>query len=316
MQKQSQLLLLRQVLDYGYKVSDEHLFWCKQCPTMHHKPKLSINIDKNAFKCWVCGFRGDNLYYLLKRYGDFTLQQEWLSVSGEDDIDQFNLIFGNNEEIEIIETKVELPKEYLNLSTYKQAKHYLLKKAYQYLISDRGLTHSEIVRWRLGCCIEGYYKDRIIFPSLDDKGEVNYFIARSFGKAWPSYKNPTLSKSIIFNDLEVDWEDEVVLVEGAFDSIKYPGSVPLLGSSMNEEHPIFKKILENKTKTFIALDQDALSNAVKIIEMFLSYGTEIYIVDTRGYEDVAVMSKEIFEEKKKEAELITWDNILLLKSSL
>jgi hypothetical protein len=36
----------------------ELLFACPSCN--HHKNKFSINLDKNAFKCWICDYRGSN----------------------------------------------------------------------------------------------------------------------------------------------------------------------------------------------------------------------------------------------------------------
>lgn len=308
------LALTSQILEYGHKVTNEHLFWCPKCK--HHKPKLSLNFSKNVFKCWVCGLQGDNIYYLFKRYGNFFQQQEWLGLTGTGDIETFKLIFEGQEKEETIVTKVELPNEYLNLSTYKYLKHFWLKPAYEYLTEKRGLSHSEIVRWRLGCCVDGNYKGRIIFPSFDEKGEVNYFVARAYGKEWPPYKNPELSKDIVFNELEVDWDHEIILVEGAFDSIKQDSSIPLLGSTLTEKNKIFKKILEHNTTVYLALDQDALKKAIRIIEMFLSYGVKVNIIDTRGYEDVGVMTNKEFQKRKKEAEEVNYDNIIMLRSLL
>ena len=50
----------------------------------------------------------------------------------------------------------------------------------------------------MGYCRAGEYRNRIIIPSFNDSGEVNYFVSRSWVKDHPlKYKNPKVSKNII-----------------------------------------------------------------------------------------------------------------------
>ena len=48
----------------------ELLFACPSCG--HHKRKFSINLDKNAYKCWVCDYRGRNIRRPIRRFGTYT----------------------------------------------------------------------------------------------------------------------------------------------------------------------------------------------------------------------------------------------------
>ena len=41
------------------KSKDEFLFFCPKCK--HHNPKLSVNFDKDVFKCWVCDYNGRSI---------------------------------------------------------------------------------------------------------------------------------------------------------------------------------------------------------------------------------------------------------------
>ena len=67
--------ILTNILGDNYKTNDEYLFFCPYCK--HHKKKLSVNIDKNVYKCWVCDTNGRNLRRIVRRFGTFTQLQEW-----------------------------------------------------------------------------------------------------------------------------------------------------------------------------------------------------------------------------------------------
>lgn len=298
-------------MKFGQKQGQEYLFWCDFCPDMHHRPKLSINFQKGKYKCWICEARGNNLYYLVKKFGTFSVQQQWLEITNQEDITDFEVIFFGKQEKQKIETKVELPKEFVSLSKLKGPEYV---QAQQYLIG-RGLTRYDIIRWRIGCCLSGYYKDRIIFPSFDENGSLNYFVARTFKKSgFPTYKNPKISKNIVFCELDLDWRKDVLLVEGVFDFWDKENCVPLLGSSLTQKSVLLDKMAENGTCVYVALDKDAKHKTLKMLQLFLSYGLCVYLVDTRGFKDVGEIPKNIFDKRKKQAEFITPDNIVTLFS--
>jgi hypothetical protein len=80
---------------------------------------------------------------------------------------------------------------------------------------------------------------------------------------------------------------------------------------LRENSYIFQKIVEKCEKIYIALDADAKRKEDKIIKLFMSYGVDVYRVNTDGYEDVGEMNKLIFQEKKEESSLVSMDNFLL-----
>ena len=67
--------------------------------------------------------------------------------------------------------------------------------------------------------------------SYDKEGELNYYIARSWDlKSRAKYKNPEAEKDkIIFNESLIDWNKDIYLVEGVFDSFFLDNSVAMLG---------------------------------------------------------------------------------------
>ena len=156
------------------------------------------------------------------------------------------------------------------------------------------------------------YTNRIIIPSFDEDGDCSYFIARSYSGDSYKYKNPRASKDIVFNELYIDWNKDLVLVEGVFDALVAGNAVPILGSTLRAESKLLRKIVWNDTPIYVALDPDAAAKERRIIEMLLRYDIELYKIDVSGYEDVGSMPRDIFQERKNNAVFIDRDNYLLL----
>ena len=294
--------ILESFLGRCYKSGEEHLFKCPRC--RHSKNKLSINVNKGVYKCWICDYSGLKLEKLVRRYSDRTDYQRWLDLTNTVDIASFDSLF---EQVEVKSIKsVELPESFQTLCTDYR---YELKKPLRYLKS-RGVSNEDILKWRVGFCSSGAYADRIIIPSFDDSGELNYFIARSYSGQYPKYKNPPVSKDFVFNGLMLDWESPVTLVEGAFDAIIADNSIPLLGSTLSERSRLFAHIVKNCKEVYLALDSDASYKELKIMKKLMEYGIMVYKIDTSGYEDVATMTKEVFQKKKDDALILTETNYL------
>ena len=241
--------------------------------------------------------------YLIKRFGSIDDRHDWALLDQEVDFSTMDLIFNQPEEKL---PPVELPSEYICLA--KKDLPPAANEAISYLWS-RGIGQKDILYHKIGFCLTGKYKKRIIIPSFDDEGNCNYFTARSYTGDWLSYKNPPTSKNIIFNDLLIDWNKPVTLVEGPFDAIKMKNSIPILGSTLKETTKLFKKIVEKQTKVYIGLDDDALNKSVKIISLFLEYGLDVYKLDTSEIEDIGSITKTEAEDLKQEASQIDLESI-------
>jgi len=292
--------ILTEVLGSGYNSKDETLYHCPFCK--HHKKKLSVNVTKGFFKCWVCDTKGA-ISYLIKRFGTIDDRHDWALLDQEVDFSTMDLIFNQQEEKL---PPVSLPPEYMCLA--KKGLPPSANEAISYLWS-RGIGQKDILYHKIGFCLTGKYKKRIIIPSFDDEGNCNYFTARSYSGDWLSYKNPPASKNIIFNDLLINWDEPITLVEGPFDSIKMKNSIPILGSTLKETTKLFKKIVEKQTKVYIGLDEDALNKSMKIISLLLEYGLDVYKLDTSDIEDIGSITKTEAEDLKQEASQIDLESI-------
>jgi DNA primase len=223
------------------------------------KGNLEVNYRFGVYKCWACGETNNthgNIYKLIKKYGTQRHLKKY-ELLRPDEVEEFRKV-----------TKVaRLPKEFIslnNVSTGLKLTHYY-RQAANYLKS-RNVTDEMIVRYNIGFAYDGLFANRIIIPSYDSDMKLNYFIARSYlSKTKLKYKNPDVRKEIIiFNEHLLNWEETIYIVEGAFDSIFVPNSIPLLGKVMSDY--VFTKVYENAKKVVVLLDGDAWNDAQRIYD--------------------------------------------------
>jgi len=269
---------------------------CPKCK--HHKKKLSVNIELDKFKCWICEYAGHSLKKLIRDFGSHDCNQKWDLIDSENiDLSAFKNIF-KDEAQESPQHRVELPQEFQTLT----GKTSLLSSPAKKYLQNRGISKRDIIRWKVGFCPTGEYKGRIIIPSFSLEGDLNYFVARSYNGNWKKYMNPPASRDIIFNDLMINWDSDIVLVEGVFDAlVAGTNSIPLLGSQIKEGSVLFQKIIDKKPKVYLALDPDIEKKSAKIIKKMLTYGVELAKVEIKPYSDVGEMSREEFQRRKSSA---------------
>jgi hypothetical protein len=139
----------------------------------------------------------------------------------------------------------------------------------------RGIDDSDILKYNIGYCDEGVYSNRIIIPSYDSEGQLNFFVGRDFYNSKMKYRNCTTTKDIIGFELFINWDEPIILCEGVFDAMSFKrNAIPLFGKTVMNK--LQKKIIESKVKTiYLALDNDAMVDAVKISENFINNGIDV-----------------------------------------
>ena len=281
---------------------------CPICnPTDPTKKKLSIRTDNDANHCWVCGWKARSLTPLLRKFGS----QEHLT--------KYRLILGLkgdfNPIVEVTVPKLELPKDFKLLAQANESDPDV-KAVWRYVYS-RGLSERDVWYYKFGISNEFRWKRRIIVPSFDDVGELNFFVARAIDKdKKPKYDNPDVDKNpIVFNEINIDWNKKIILVEGVFDMFKCPSNtVPLLGSNLDERHEIFNKILLHGSSVALALDGDMWDKKTpKILKKLQEYDVDVVLIDTRPWGDPGNMSKLEFEQALLEARTPSWNENFLRK---
>ena len=259
------------------------------------KFNLEINFEKNMFRCWKCDdpkFSGRDVKYLIKEFGNKQDLEDYKQIQ----VDYFEIGFGDEEkDEEIKELVVTLPDEFIPFSSLdvNNPDHLI---AYNYLIFDRKIDRDLIFKYRLGFCVEGRFKNRIIIPSFDKNGRLNYFVARTWIKGVkPTYMNPKVEKGkFIYNEGYINWDAPVYLVEGGFEELSFPvNTIPLLGKVLGEK--LFYELKDKKPEIIIILDPDAVKDAIRLYEQLQS----IYYDCTEKVKIVIMEGKYDLDEVKR-----------------
>ena len=304
------LKILKSVLGEYRRERKEFLFYCPKCD--HHKPKLSVNLSNGCFKCWVCDYSGRKIRSLIRKHGSYLDYKAWGEFEEQVDISDFDLIFDPFNEIKK-EEALELPEGFISLANKNLPLSSLPARQY---LKDRGVTKLDICRWKMGFCGKGDYEGYVVIPSFNPEGNINFFVARSYNGDWKKYKNPKVSRNtIIFDELFLDFHEDLTIVEGIFDAvIAGHNTVPLLGSTLSEKSRLMHEIIKNETTVYLALDFDAEKKSMSIINKLLQYGVEVYKIDTSGFGDVGEMSRQEFLERKQIATLMNQENCLFYQA--
>jgi hypothetical protein len=271
---------------------------CPFCQSRQRKLEVqSVTSDKgeNPWHCWVCNKSGKKLTSLFKalNVGRDKIAELYkvLSIQPKYSSNQNDSTFQGM-------TVIDLPKEYIPL--FKTSESIEYKNAIHYLRSKRKITLSEIVKYNIGYCESGEYAKKIIIPSYDESGKLNYFVGRAYYEAESfKHKNPEVSKNCVGFELFINWTLPLVLVEGSFDAIAVRrNAIPLFGKTISED--LRKKIIENKvSQLYICLDKDAQKQALEHAEYFMNNAVEVYFVDLEekdpaeiGFEKMCKLIKE------------------------
>lgn len=306
--------LLDQVLGYGEKATrSNRKYHCpfQDCPT-HGTSKRKLEVDiltdsegNNRWACWVCGNKGRTVRSLFRRIG-----------VGQSYIEQLSKIIvrTDRDDQDTAEFDGILPPEYRFLLDAKP-RDILAKHAMLYL-KKRGVTEQDIIKYQIGYCEEGKYAERVIMPSFDATGKINFFVGRSFDpEVRLKYKYPQASRDIIPFEMYVNWNIPVVLCEGGFDMLAIKrNAIPLLGKSITPK--LMKRLVDSKIhKVYIALDKDAIVMALKHCETLMYLGKKVFLVEMDD-KDPSEMGFEAFLSLIQEVQPLTSDKLLKYKMSL
>ena len=207
-----------------------------------------------------------------------------------------------------VEHKLELPKEFKLLNNIHPS-DITARHAAAYLKS-RGITEDDILKYGIGYCEKGRYANMVIIPSYDAKGNLNYFTSRGFEEFSRSkYKNPNVSRNIVPFEFFINWNVPIILCEGMFDAIAIKrNAIPLLGKTIQKS--LMKRIINSSVeKIYIALDKDAIKQALNFCETLMNEGKEVYLVNLED-KDPSEMGFEKFTNLIQNNLPLTFSNLL------
>ena len=284
--------LLEDVLgDHGlhYPNRGQISFNCPVGDDGRNKHNLEVNYIDNVYKCWSCGdSEGTHgaLGRIFDKYGNRKQKKLYNVLKPETVVKR-----------EKKKKTLKLPEGF-TLFKDSSPVYPVRRQAINYL-KNRGITDEMIEKFGIGFCDKGDHAGRIVIPSYNTKGELNYYIARSWNPmSRAKYKNPEAEKDkIIFWENLIDWNKDIYLVEGAFDGLFVDNPIPMLGKHMSELlfETIYKKA---KANIVICLDADAWENAVKLYHEL--HGGELWgrikLIKLPDDKDIADLRGEIKDE--------------------
>lgn len=231
------------------------------------KYNFAVTVDGLYGHCWKCGY-SNKLSNIIRRFGtpeNLSDYKEELAEYKESRLFKLHGELNDNvDDIDSVE-EISLPNGFKLVETETQSNN---TQAVKYL-EQRGVDGFLIKKYNIGYCGYGCdsFSHRIVIPSYDAFGDLNYWVARDYtGKSKLKLLNPKIDKkSIVFNEYFVNWYEPITLVEGPFDHIAVPNSIPLLGKSIDENSMVYKTILARAHAPInILLDDDAIDTAYKM----------------------------------------------------
>lgn len=301
----------------GFNDSMQFEFPCPKCrelngPQEDAKYNLSVSLTKQMFQCWKCSSHDDtsmkgSIQKLFKMYASEALLSEYIAAVEEFRSSKlFKLKYGENDfsfSVTKEDKEVELPRTYISLKE-KVVYGYDETVAIEYL-NKRGIGWDIINKYNIGYTLfdaeNPKVSNRILLPSYDENGRVNYWTGRDYtsNEKRQKYFNPRVErKDIIFNESKIEWDADITLVEGPFDHIVVPNSIPLLGKVLKTDFKIYDKITKRANANVnIFLDGDAQYDVRKIYRLLDHdrLNGKIRVIPASGDEDAS----SIFEKEGK-----------------
>jgi DNA primase len=256
------------------------------CPSSYcrndvDKFNLGYNSDLNIFHCWKCKYKG-----FVKKLAD--------DYGNDDEKEKIRLIFpkasknytqniqqnNNLKKVSSEDVICELPEGFKPFVEKSSSINY--RKAIKYL-QNRKVDFDTIKKYNIGYTEDGPRKFRIIIPSYNVDGKINYYEARSYVPSIkPTYLKPDYpdKQDIIFNLKNINFNLPIYLVEGVFDMFPIINAIPLLGKTISEL--LLNKLIENQSKVIICLDEDAKKDAYDLYFKLESMGLDVYYVEIQS----------------------------------
>ena len=286
---------------------EQYQFCCPHCAEENGgKPDGKYNLEVNfvigKYHCWKCDIKG-NISRLIKYYGNAGLASEYIS-----DVKMIlsSMVYHINRYDELAKMieieEIKLPKTFTPIGDIDKLRKGKLKD----FLEKRHITQDIVDTYHLGYTKwdneDFNVRSRIIVPSYDEKGNLTYWTGRDFTgyEGRQKYLNVKADrKKIIFNEGLIEWDGDIVLVEGIIDSLVYPNCIPLMGKQLYKDSSLYESLM---TKTngniYICLDSDTDITETKRIYRMLNKGrlrNKIYYIRMDKYKDFG----EVFETEGK-----------------
>lgn len=310
-------------------------------------PSFSVSIDKQIYHCFGCGAGGNSFSFLMEIEG-ISFQEAAIKLAEKGNID-IDVELSLNQKKNILSNDLHQMMEAHEL--LRKFYHHLLvntkdgQHALEYLL-NRGFTLESISKFQIGYALNSWdynykflikrnfspifmekagliikrekdgsyfdrFRDRIMFPIFDRKGNTIAFSGRSLGADEPKYLNSP--ETVIFNKSKILYNfhlarphirklQQAVLFEGFADVIAanragVENGIATMGTSLTEDH--ITVIRRNVNSVTICYDSDhaGIEAAFKAAKMLTEVGCQVKVAMLPDGMDPDDYVREYGEEK-------------------
>lgn len=255
----------------------QYQFNCPSCAEekgeIDGKYNLEISFSLWKYHCWSCNISG-GIGRLIKRYGGWKIYTEYMSVLS--DIRESNMYVipktddGNTDDKGNVLT---LPKTFRPITPQncpKKLNEFLLRRKIGYDIIEKfGLGYT-------GWDEEPILKNRLVIPSYDKLGNLNFWVGRDytgFNKKTKYYNCNVDKKKVVFLENKINYNADIVLVEGAIDALYGNNIIALLGKTLSQDSFLYQRLKEKANANItICLDSDTKEDETERIRALLDTG--------------------------------------------
>lgn len=250
MEEEKERMNLQDVYKSDFKKTgnpDQIRIRCIFCDESNYK--LYIHLVKKVYICHKCGAKGR-----IQDNGELLVR-----------LDIFDKKVKEFQDGKVRSTPVvDLPQEYIGPVKRSHG------VPYSYL-TKRGISQSEINRYRIGYCSTGKFRERVILPIYEGE-KLTYFIGRAYTQRSPRYLNSNSGRSKVIFKTFTEPVKEAILVEGIFTAIYVSQVLPAiatLGKVVTEAQ--CKKIAQVVDKVYVMLDRNAKKETIQATFMLAHY---------------------------------------------
>jgi len=311
------------------------------CPFHNEKtPSFSVSQDKQFFHCFGCGVGGDVISFVMRvenldfpdavrvlaeRAGMTVPENDAYEKSIRKKRDRLHALMsdaGRHFHQALMSDIGKNGLEYLqnrglSIGTIRKFGAGFAPESWDYLIramSEKGYTKAELMEAGLAVSnktggIYDRFRNRVMFPIIDVRGNVIGFGGRVLGDGEPKYLNspetPIFNKRknlFALNYAKKSDAQKIILAEGYMDVIAlhqagFDSAVASLGTSLTEEQA--RLIARYKNQAVIAYDADGAGQkaATRAIDILKSAGVDVKILRMAGAKDPDEFIKKFGRER-------------------
>lgn len=261
------------------------------CPNKCHafKKKLSVDLDKNKYHCWICGYGGGDVYFLMKKFFPNSYE-DWghffpsLPKSGK--------ILTNEEKSFDASVVLDFDGSLPLVSDYWNK---LPQIVMEYLLRKR-ITRALSSAWNIR--FSPTQEPFLVVPSIGSDGNVDYYTKRflSVKEGGMKFVKPKVPFRI-FNKFWIEHSHEVFLVENVFDAMRFEiyKVEPVLGSSVHGMVDFIEMCRERKKFVKIFFDIDAIDKAFRTYYYLRENGIECAVVKNVVGKNIDFLNESEFQ---------------------